>query len=110
MRALRMAGELDPFPRGVNWSLRGGRCGLLFHCWLVSQNLERLGAADSLDFRAKLLIRPDPSGHIQNNREVPGPFEPQPDSCLTGLSLEESFQRFGFIRTVRPEAHLDRDQ
>ena len=55
---------------------------------LVSQNLERLGAANALDFRAKLLIRPDPSGHIQNNREVPGSFEPQPDGCFTGLAPE----------------------
>ena len=52
----------------------------------VAKIFNRLGAADALDFGAKFLVRPDPSGHIQNNREVLRPFEPQADGRVAWLA------------------------
>jgi hypothetical protein len=40
-----------------------------------SQDLHGFGSADAFDLGAKLLIRTDSSGHIQNKRKVAGLFE-----------------------------------
>ena len=89
VRTLWMPGKLHPFPGWIDGGLRGGRCGWIFHSFdQVARTSIALGAADALDFGAKFLVRPYPSGHIQNNREVLRPFEPQPDSRFAGLALE----------------------
>ena len=89
VRTLWMPGKLHPFPGWIDGGLRGGRCGLDFPFFRSgSEYFDCLGAADALNFRAKLFVRPYPSGHIQNNREVLRPFEAQPDSCFAGLALE----------------------